>query len=295
MQRKIVFPLFILLFSICISYLLIKSLSANQSPGAVEEQINRTLFDDDFARVDSPDLGESWNEFNEHVSNGSVGSTFLGPGFIELTNGTFAFHYSNHPSKSGVNGQNYRPYAYTTLSSTTSLPVAVTFSISTHSDERVDHIIGLMENDTGFIEVEDGLEIKNYFPQNGISIRLLRSNRNFDNSAIRAVHYDQSGENTLLLSPLPFQFESSDVFTGQLTIDMDLITISMSDGNTTHTDSVSFDPSNLVFDQLFVADQQGGISSLTSGVGDFIVTFDNISVVDSPHLIYLPLVQKDNS
>ncbi len=262
----------------------------SKSETSAEHQI---YFQDDFSRPDSDDIGSPWIVNNENALHGEHNNILVGAGILEVDNESMAFRYNNHPQKTSSTPAalmgNWKPIAYAPLSEPVRwFPTEMTFTFIPHQDGRIHHDIGLMTINNGFFEKT--ANIPYYVPNAGIGIRILRTNRVFDNSQMRVFLYEGETQTELALHYSSFQFDSGKEYAVKVVIDRQEMSVEISDGIITDaftivTPEISFTP-----DHLFITDSQGGISSLTAGSGDYRTSFDNFMVSGPFHQVLLPLV-----
>ncbi len=254
--------------------------NASRSEAAVRY---RTYFQDDFSRPDSELLGESWIEANENDQFGTYPFNnldyLIGTGVLDLDNESLSFHYTNHPEKRTWTywHSNWRPIAYAPLSRPVRrFPVQMSFTFMPHNDARIHHDVGLMVGDDGLFE--DSNFIPMYVPNTGVGVRVLRSDRYYNNSQVRIFWYEGEVRTELSMNTTSFQFHPGESYAVNLIVDRQRTTVEISNGEV--TDSFSVETPNVGFapDRLFVSDTQGGIGTLATGLGDYETRFDDFMV-----------------
>jgi hypothetical protein len=241
------------------------------------------LLQDAFNRAGANALGAPWTEGNEATAEyiNSKGRK-VGPGYIELNNNALAFHYNNHSQKVALDTSfNHRPYVTAPFSKLISTyPITLYFTFTPHTDERTFHEIGLMSATDGLTQMTDPTSGAVYFvPKNGLGIYLLRSSSNFNNSRVEVIEYVNNVRTILAQKNLTFQFESSEVYTIQMTIQEDFTT-KVVISSPTEFNELTYQLNSIPFplNQFFLTDTEGGISSDTTGPADFRLFFDNVLV-----------------
>lgn len=246
--------------------ILLFSVATWQFFSSYAEATNLVLFEDDFNRPDSSSLGAPWTEANETTPGQD-------PGFIELNGNALAFHYVRNSHGSSQN----QPHAFAPLDAAVSSALIATmnFTYSPHSNGRVAHQVGLMSATAGFSTIFDGALRPVVTPNDGIGVRLGRTDRTLNNSSIGIFRNDVNVGGKLLA----FQLDPGTQYSVSLSISATSTTVVVSDGILTDSISVAVAPP-LTMDQVFVTDIQGGIS-FADGLGEHILRFDDFLVQDS--------------
>jgi len=262
------------------------NLPLKSPPTASQAQTGDILLQDNFDRPNGSELGALWTERNEVTSEFfPLGDNPVGPGFMEIESGSLAFHYINHSLKPQFpfTSVNARPFVFAPLSHPVdTTPVTFSFAFSPHQDERIHHEVGLMSAQSGFLEIVDHPGVSHFIPQNSLGIFMTRGASAANNSSIQIVKYEGSARTILAEKHFAFQFTFGTMYAIQFTINQDFsVTVQISDGVSTERFSSSPSIFSFTLNQFFITDTEGGISSNTSGPGDFLLRFDDVLVTQT--------------
>lgn len=262
-----------------VSFLLFVSLL-----GARLAQADQVLLEDHFNRPDSPSLGAPWTEQGEFTSEFTLpNGAQIGPGFIEINNGTLGFHFITHSLRlqNVFNTGSSSPSTFAPLSSpVSSFPVTVSYTFTPHRDEGTVFGAGLISGAHGFTSNEPPLNYQS--PNFGLMSGVGRSGSLFNNSSMSVSKWDNGNHSVLGSISLPFQLEFGNTYSVRFTITQDFsTTLQVSDGIS--TSSLSTGPTSfttpLSLDQLFL--QSAGYSFDAQGLGDFIFRVDDVLVTQA--------------
>jgi hypothetical protein len=254
--------------------------------GARLAQADQVLLEDHFNRPDSPSLGAPWTEQGEFTSEFTLpNGRLIGPGFIEINNGTLAFHFITHSQRllDVFNSGSSSPSAFAPLSSpVTSFPVTVSYTFTPHRDEATVVGAALISGAHGFTSNEPPLNYQS--PNVGLRSVVGRSGSPYNNSSMIVDKFDNGilGYSVLGSISLPFQLEFGNTYSVKFTIAQDFsTTLQVSDGIS--TSSLSTGPTSfttpLSLDQFFL--NSGGYSYDAQGLGDFIFRVDDVLVTQA--------------
>lgn len=248
------------------------------------------LFEDNFNRADSLTLGDPWVEGDEGDSYDVITAPrwYLGPGYLEIVDQAYGYHFNKHPTCEGdINCLTAHPYSYASaplIEPLTGLPATISSTIQNHRGERIGQMMGLMSQETDFIDIPTEVG-EHHQPVQGVGVILFRGASNFSNSRMDIVRFEAESDERIVLaqSPLPFQIEDSFVYSWSLTIGSDYrVTAVIQSPQGTHSvttpDPV---PLDYIVDQLMIV-----TTSVGAGRGDYepdpyIIKLDDLVVVQT--------------